>query len=79
MAAVVAQDPWALHRASGYLPGQPGYISDLTRTEIFGPSYIPTRAKCNCEWDIFKIAIITGIVIAAIGVTIFLMKHYRIL
>ena len=78
MAVNPQADPWALHRESGYLPGQPGYISTLSANEMFPPLSRTEKRKCSFALDPFAIAIITGIAIAAIALTIFLLKQYRI-
>jgi hypothetical protein len=78
MAKDIQADPWTQHRERGYLPDQPGYISTLSAIEMSGPSYRPEKWKCSFALDPFKMAIITGIVIAVIALTIFLLKHYRI-
>jgi hypothetical protein len=79
MAVNEQADPWALHRESGYLPGQPGYISTLSAREMFGPLNKSKKRKWGFELNLFTVAMITAIVIAAIAITIFLLKHYRII
>ena len=78
MAALTRAELWEQRHQHGYLPGQPGYISTLSANEMFPPSSRPKKSKSSFTLDPFIIATIVGIAIAAISLTIYLLKHYGI-